>query len=511
MSMAEGVLIAYSFNSRNLLIKIPEEINSIIRIIQETGLMPEPLQAATQDMIEKRFRNCAGKYLIFHYAGHAKGPNLELNTRHYDAMQFTDMSRFAKIIGEDGIGANGRGLKLVFLNGCTTSEQAGFLREAGVPAVISSPILLPDSYAFRFAEKFYEKFLTTSYNYTLQEAFDRALNSFASEMLPAAGDTTGPDPTRDISGMQQRTSLPATTEVYRLDADPEVLRQRLVDWVAPAESKPREQVLLDDNPQYPLHKIPESYLLCNRAEEEAEFKDILREKHREEASDPTFIFLNASHKDCPYELIRRFEHFTSRRFNRFIPIKELEFPTMGSFGLRESVLGTAKGDPNTPMMKLKEYFDELSFNFSKKKEKAASDKFSKDTILVLWHHLGLFWTDALRPLFDYYLGTLSVEIKKDLCEQVVVICFLEYEADVPEHLELANKYRDLFAGLKKSYPNRVAHWNELQPIYNDDLRRWHRRVFEEDLEHKKLNDEGDPFAVARTVMKTLLNQYNETA
>ncbi len=511
MNMAEGVLIAYSFNSRNLLIKIPEEINSIIRIIQGTGLMPEPLQAATQDMIETRFRKCAGKYLIFHYAGHAKGPYLELNARHNDGMQFTDMSRFAKIIGEDGVGAGGRGLKLVFLNGCTTSEQARFLRDAGVPAVISSEIPLPDSFAYRFAENFYEKFLTISYNYTLQEAFIRALNSFASEFIPSADESAGPDPTRDISGMEQRTSLPPTMANYRLDADPEVLLQRFDDWVSPTESKPREHVPLDDNLQYPLYKLPESYLLCNRREEEAEFKHILREKHREEASDPTFIFLNSSIRDCPYELLRRFRRFTSRKFNRHILFEEIEFPTMGSFNLREGAFGASEGDPNKPMMRLKENFDDISYSFSKKKDKTSLDKFSKDSILVIWHHLGLFWTDGLRTLFDYYLGTLSVEIKKELCEQVVVICFLEYEADAPEQAEVANKYRELFADLKKTYPNRIAHWNELQPIYNDDLRRWHRRVFEEDLEEKKLSDEGVPFNIARIVMKALLNQYNETA
>lgn len=510
MIMAEGVLIAYSFNSRNPLIKIPEEINSIIRIIQSTGLMPDPLQAATQDMIEARFRKCAGKYLIFHFAGHAKGAYIELNARQHSGTRFTDMSRFAKIIGEDGIRPDGGGLKLVFLNGCTTSEQAGFLREAGVPAVISSEIPLPDSLAYRFAENFYEKFLTVSYNFTLQEAFSRALHSLASEIISSAGETDGADPTRYISGMEQRANLPPAAEIFRLDADPEVLQQQFADWVAP-ESKPREQVPLDDNPQYPLFKIPESYLLCNRGEEEAEFKSILREKHREEASDPTFILLNAGIRDCPYELLRRFRRFTSRKFSRHILFEELEFPTAGTFHLREGAFGTPEGDPNKPMMTLKEYFDDLSFNFSKKKEKTVLDKFSKDTILVLWHHLGLFWADALRPLFDYYLGTLSVEIKKELCEQVVVLCFLEYEADVPDQAEVAKKYRDLFSGLKKTYPNRIAHWNELQLIYNEDMRRWHRRVFEEDIDGKKLGDEGAPFNVARIVMKALLNQYNETA
>ncbi len=96
------------------------------------------------------------RIVIFHFGGHANG----------DHLFFEDEKGYpgglAELLGLQ------KGLKLVFLNGCSTHRQvAGYLR-AGVPAVIAATKQISDADAVRFSEHFYH---ALTRHYPLADAF----------------------------------------------------------------------------------------------------------------------------------------------------------------------------------------------------------------------------------------------------------------------------------------------------------------------------------------------------
>lgn len=108
----------------------------------------EVRQNASLDDILKVFGRVRHRIAIFHYGGHAGSYELLLESPE-GAPAHIHGASFAEFL------AHSRGLHLVFLNGCTTREQAIALRQCGVPAVIATDIDVDDTVAVRFADEFY--------------------------------------------------------------------------------------------------------------------------------------------------------------------------------------------------------------------------------------------------------------------------------------------------------------------------------------------------------------------
>ncbi|MFK7921631.1 MAG: CHAT domain-containing protein [Bacteroidia bacterium] len=85
---------------------------------------------------------------IFHYAGHADGYQLLLET-------LEGSNQIAKGEGLVSFFARQKGLKLIFLNGCSTQQQSIELTAAGVPAVIGTSHSVADNVATQLAARFY--------------------------------------------------------------------------------------------------------------------------------------------------------------------------------------------------------------------------------------------------------------------------------------------------------------------------------------------------------------------
>ena len=103
------------------------------------------LEGISRALLEHRHR-----IAIFHYAGHADEGRLMLEK----ALGSADGSAHAE--GLAGLLGGQRGLKLVFLNGCSTLPQVDLLLGAGVPAVIATSRAINDLVARDFAITFYE-------------------------------------------------------------------------------------------------------------------------------------------------------------------------------------------------------------------------------------------------------------------------------------------------------------------------------------------------------------------
>jgi WD40 repeat protein len=85
----------------------------------------------------------ANRISIFHFGGHAGDFELILNNSEIEGHSF---NKFLHEISS---------LRLVFLNGCSTLQQAQELLKLGIPAVIATSQEIPDDIAKEFASRFY--------------------------------------------------------------------------------------------------------------------------------------------------------------------------------------------------------------------------------------------------------------------------------------------------------------------------------------------------------------------
>ena len=126
--------------------------------------------------LAKLLNQYKGKISIFHYGGHADGSQLFLEGGKGDVNGLADLLSLQT------------GLKLVFLNGCSTQGQAMPYIEAGVKAVLATSSSISDTDAVFFAEHFYHALIN---NHTIGEAFISATGALkvkSAEYNPYSGE-----------------------------------------------------------------------------------------------------------------------------------------------------------------------------------------------------------------------------------------------------------------------------------------------------------------------------------
>jgi hypothetical protein len=133
--------------------------------LKEAGTLCEPelVINATLDKIDTVFERHRQRVAIFHYGGHADEDCLLLASS--ARARETDLRGLLGFWGRKG------GLRLVFLNGCSTQPQVDDLLKAGVSAVVATARPIDDDAACQFAGNFYRK-LTAGYS--VRDAFDQA-------------------------------------------------------------------------------------------------------------------------------------------------------------------------------------------------------------------------------------------------------------------------------------------------------------------------------------------------
>ena len=145
---------------------LKEEISKIKDILRplETRdfLKVEREESTTTEDIIKTLSTYSKDIQVFHYGGHADRTLLQLEDK--DAQS----KGLAKLLGEL------EGLKLVFLNGCSTQAQVKALFQAGVKAVIATSVKIQDNMAVAFSAAFYQALTTKK---SLKRAFEFAKNS----------------------------------------------------------------------------------------------------------------------------------------------------------------------------------------------------------------------------------------------------------------------------------------------------------------------------------------------
>jgi len=195
---------------------------------------------ATLDQLYHDLQQYRDRIAIIHYGGHADSGRLLLEASLKGGPAHAD--GLATLLGQQ------RGLKLVFLNGCSTRPQVQRLLDAGVPVVIATAQPIVDRVARDFAVAFYGA-LTAGGNETTgdQSVEIKGGQSLAAAFVAAQGFV------RAGHGGVSRDLL-VTKE------DPDDVRDALGFPWAIQVSKGAEQVqrwnLFDDDPLFGLPKLP---------------------------------------------------------------------------------------------------------------------------------------------------------------------------------------------------------------------------------------------------------------
>jgi len=154
---------------------------------------------------------------FFHFGGHAKDHQLQLEDARANAIGLADLMKSQNCV------------PLVFLNGCSTHKQIQFFKDAGVGAIISTVINVYDNLAVIFAERFYQSFLTQ--NRSIEESFDDDVN-----LVKLEGEAGSFKPTFQKKRKIRKAELieeeieVETSEIWTLEAfDNAVLNLKLSD------------------------------------------------------------------------------------------------------------------------------------------------------------------------------------------------------------------------------------------------------------------------------------------
>lgn len=158
-----AILIATSNTDPERPIQTNTEAKQIDRLLSrlfnknyEVVLLPDAGTAEVTD----RIMDLEDRLEIFHYCGHANPKALSLADQHAAADRLAERLKFCP------------NLKLVFLNGCETKEQAPFFQRAGAPYVIATGTKIPDTDAQWLAVQFYHYLALGN---TVTDAFEKTM------------------------------------------------------------------------------------------------------------------------------------------------------------------------------------------------------------------------------------------------------------------------------------------------------------------------------------------------
>ncbi len=160
--------VDYSRYLRNLPIE-QRQIREALEPAQAAGLceIVERTNASLPDILDT-FQKYQDRVAIFHYGGHADGYQLLLETP-------TGEHSVAHGGGLVSFFSRQKGLRIVFLNGCSTQQQSLELIQNGIPAVIGTSNSINDEVATSLSVRFYRGLAKgLSLERTWNEALDAA-------------------------------------------------------------------------------------------------------------------------------------------------------------------------------------------------------------------------------------------------------------------------------------------------------------------------------------------------
>jgi hypothetical protein len=490
-----NALLVFSYDTSNPLNKLKEELARVQSLIQTPTFVPASRWQCDSEQIRQFFDDYREKVRLFHFGGHALGKHLQLNDS-LEPMRLSFADALAARICQYG------GLRLVFLNGCSTQHQAEAFLNQGVGAVIYTQQPLRDKYALYFSRLFYQEFCRN--NKPLQTAFNDTLTGFLADNQAQQSDWLEPElevaKRGFVTGEEEEDSL------YLLRINPAhagIAAETFRDWQQPAvaalaQINQREQAQVKS-----IGVDANSYLLCNRRKEAETFSTRTLGKLNGKAQDPLFFFIHDKDLHCPYELGLRF--------------KEYGLPNALPPRWQEIELESLEGqffDGDKYKLALSElYARHFPGSFNAGLNRWVLQKLQPDNNLVIvYHDLSVLeWEDGWNALFQYYTREYALQLSQELSSRLIVICLREYYED-------ADSFGALFDQLAVENAASVASFSQLPEIRKSDIGSWQKEVFQETfflVNDLFTSDDGQtlnslPFIKAKQKLSDKIKEFNRT-
>lgn len=278
-------------DSNHYLNELKTEYHLLDDILTESSLCVSKLKTeVTIPVIEKTFNKYGESIRIFHFSGHADGKGIHVQNNE-GKNQPVFAKGFAKYMGRQ------TGVKLVFLNGCSTRQQVEAFHNTGIPAVIATDKPIQDNVAKAFAENFYRSLV---HGRCIQEAFEEAENKLFASVEPK-------DLYRSMDWESFQESERREEGPYRLEIHPkfaEVADESLKTWYHDYNSQ-----LSNKGGRAPVIS-PTSYLLCDRSNADITFSAELGSRINQKTTQPQFFIIHGPDEEEPHSLTERFFHYT---------------------------------------------------------------------------------------------------------------------------------------------------------------------------------------------------------
>lgn len=226
------ILLAFANNRQGFLHKLDQEQRDLVLALDSARELCEVIVRpdATLDDIRRVFQAHPQRVAIFHYAGHADDYHLLLQSEAGEAAQAHSAGLVAFLASQSG-------LQLVFLNGCSTKQQAKDLISAGVPAVVGTALPIDDALASVLAKRFYEGLAS---GVKLEKAWNDAVSLTHSDKGTASW--------RHVNYEGKETPLDFFSwDIYYREG-----AEKVKDWNLPDAA---------ENPLFGLPEIPQKYYL----------------------------------------------------------------------------------------------------------------------------------------------------------------------------------------------------------------------------------------------------------
>ena len=471
-------LLAFSYDPQHALPEVVEELKTINDAFVTGNSSPLQYWSVSQKQIEKTFQTYRDDIRIFHFAGHAGAARLQTN--------FLGKPRYTFAEGLAGnVGLFGKGLKLVFLNGCSTKDQVDFFLRNGVPAVIATRKPLSDFYACDFARLFYESFTGNS---TLEEAFEAAKNSFdgahgnfCDRLKKKVCTTFLAEPFRGANLDLDEDESPEVYDLYPQGAHP-VRHEKFSDWFPPLPLE--EKVGQTNDPSKLLAgKRSSGYLVCNRSPQKTAFHQALLEKINGQQPAPRFFFIFDTKPNCPQLLSERFKRYALRELykSRQSPLDpDKSANPFQELSLPDPMLFEPAGPDGafTDLFKIglsQIYYDKYGGTPPADNCLALLPRLQVP-LLVVQHRIPYSqWRSPenqpkLEALLRFYLGPYAADLQNQLTERLVVLFQMSLFKREPF---LQDAQTGLFARLQKDF-RQVELLTNLPAINGDDVQAWER-------------------------------------
>ena len=411
--------------------------------------------------ILNKFGQFEERIKIFHFSGHAGNDSLNV-----DAEKGGNRSAFslglAKAIGKAG------GVRLAFLNGCSTQGQVADFHQARIPMVIATTRPVKDAVAREFAEHFYHYLVAGK---TIRQAFEGAEDALL----------TGYRPEDLYRGFERKPTFDLR-HPFQLDVDPrtpEAAEESLQDWHAEPQDPVSEHLEIG----------PRVYLLVDRVKEERQFNQnldpwALPSDGKKTPHYPRAFIIHGPGEEEPDSLTQRFRYYTLKES---FPILGLSYKRVRKYVIDFPLARDFEApNPEVPMNYLLESF-RREFKISRKRTVTTSEIMHRmgervDVALIQHNLQGEAWHPRMCAFMESYLNEIWRGELPARQPHVLVFFNLSYEM-AKGWKKWVGKGSPISEPALQEVGNRLDTCQvlaRLKPVEKTDVQKWQRKYLEEE-------------------------------